>query len=142
MPRRIVIDAGPLLALFDRDDGYHDQAIEFIKGYAGELITNLAVVTEVAYLLDFSVQAQSDFVRWVGSGALSVMGMGNADWARVADLLVKYRDLPMSFTDASLVATCERLEIKEVATVDRDFDIYRYRGRTGFQNVFLKKTSL
>ena len=136
MPRRVVIDSGPLLALFDRDDRYHGQAVEFIKGFRGVAVTNLAVVTEVAYLLDFSVQAQSSFLRWVGDGAVELAALWAADCLRIAELLVKYRALPMSFTDASLVALCERLEIREVATIDQDFDIYRYRGRSAFRNVF------
>jgi hypothetical protein len=34
------------------------------------------------------------------------------------------------------VTLCERLAIRYVASVDRDFTIYRYRGRTKFVNVF------
>ena len=50
--------------------------------------------------------------------------------------LEKYADLPMDFTDAVVVALCERLGTNHVASVDRDFTIYRYKGRTKFVNVF------
>ena len=30
MPR-IVVDSGPLIALFDRSDQYHQQAVQFIR---------------------------------------------------------------------------------------------------------------
>jgi predicted nucleic acid-binding protein len=43
----------------------------------------------------------------------------------------------MDFTDAVVVALCERFGIHHVASVDRDFAIFRYKGRTKFINVFL-----
>ena len=36
----------------------------------------------------------------------------------------RYAHVPMDFTDALLVAICERLNIKDVASVDKDFTIY------------------
>ena len=42
----------------------------------------------------------------------------------------------MDFTDAVVVALCEQLGIIHVASVDRDFTIYRCKGRTRFVNVF------
>jgi len=50
----------------------------------------------------------------------------------------KYRDLPADFADASLMALCERRKIKEVASVDSDFSIYRARERYPFRNLFLE----
>ena len=42
----------------------------------------------------------------------------------------------MDFADASLVAVCERLGIREVATLDSDFHGYRLDGKNAFVNVF------
>ena len=41
------------------------------------------------------------------------------DWLRIAELVAKYRDLPLGTADASVVAAAERLGITEVATLDR-----------------------
>lgn len=38
---------------------------------------------------------------------------------RIAELVARYRDLPLGTIDASVVATAERLGITEIATVDR-----------------------
>ena len=62
----------------------------------------------------------------------------NTDFDRVIELIEKYADLPMDFTDGLLVAICERLEVKHVATVDDDFTIYRYKGRGRFVNLFFE----
>ncbi len=66
--KRILIDSGPLIALFDRDDKYHSASIEFIKTNRAELITTLASITEVLYLLDFNRNAQIDFLCWINAG--------------------------------------------------------------------------
>jgi len=136
MPEKVVVDSGPLVALFDKDDDYHEQALRFIEQFRGILISNLAVVTEVAYLLDFSRDAQTDFLQWVADGAVSLEEVNTEDFERILQLTKKYSDLPMDFADVSLVAICERLTIRKVASVDRDFSIYRYRNRYTFHNVF------
>lgn len=45
--------------------------------------------------------------------------MAVADWLRIAELVARYRDLPLGTVDASVVTTAERLGITEIATVDR-----------------------
>jgi len=47
-------------------------------------------------------------------------------------LMEKYRDVPMSLADATLVAVAEQLELSRVFTLDPDFRIYRYRTRGHF----------
>ena len=76
-------------------------------------------------------------MRWVGHGGVSIVELNADDIALVADIVEKYADLPADFTDASLVVACERLGIRDVASVDRDFEVYRYRKRGRFRNVFL-----
>jgi uncharacterized protein len=133
----IVVDSGPLIALFDGSDGYHRQAVAFVKGVSGPLVTNLPVVTEVVYVLDFSPQAQRDFLFWAEQ-ALSLDTETRADFPRIRALLDKYADLPADFADASLIALCERLGTTTVASVDSDFTIYRSRGRQPFRNLFFE----
>lgn len=137
MPKRVVIDSGPLIALFDRDDNYHEKALEFIKKFNGELISNYAVITEVSHLLDFSVAVQIDFLQWIFDGGITIADIAADDLLRIIELTEKYSDLPMDFTDASLVVLCERMKIREVASIDRDFGIYRTHEKKAFNNVFL-----
>jgi predicted nucleic acid-binding protein len=42
-----------------------------------------------------------------------------ADWLRIAELVVAYRELPLGSVDASIVAACERLGTHTIATLDR-----------------------
>ncbi len=137
MPGRVVIDSGPCIALFNRDDEYHEWSLEFLRSTPAELVSSLAVVTEVMYVLDFSLEAQQDFLTWVRAGAMTLVEPRDEDFDRVKQLMEKYADLPMDFTDAMLVAICERLEIRDVASVDEDFSVYRFKARSRFRNVFL-----
>ncbi len=133
--KNIVVDSGPLIALFDGSDRYHDQAVKFIKGLIGPAVTNLPVITEVVYMLDFSDGAQRDFLCWA-ERALEIDQNTVADMPRIVSLMRKYGDLPADFADASLVALCERLNTTLVASVDKDFTIYRNQAKQAFENLF------
>jgi predicted nucleic acid-binding protein len=135
----IIVDAGPLIALFDRDDRYHRRAVAFIRNCGAGLITNLPALTEAAFLLRFSSAAQRDLLWWAHK-SLDIDQGTAADLPRIIALLEKYGDLPADFADASLVALAERLEVSQVASVDRDFAIYRLSGKRRFENVFLNRT--
>ena len=133
--QNIVVDSGVFIALFDRSDRYHQQAKTFIRNVRGKLHTNLPVITEVVHMLDFSQQAQQDFLLWVNQ-SIHIDGNTVADWTRILALLEKYSDLPADFADASLIGLCERLNTLTIASVDSDFTIYRDYARNHFNNVF------
>nr|VFJ86493.1 MAG: hypothetical protein BECKLFY1418B_GA0070995_100357 [Candidatus Kentron sp. LFY]VFK13744.1 MAG: hypothetical protein BECKLFY1418C_GA0070996_100431 [Candidatus Kentron sp. LFY] len=136
----IVVDSGPLIALFDGSDRFHERAVAFVRDLRGHLVTNLPVMTEVVYMLDFSHQAQRDFLYWAEQ-ALTIDRETPGDLPRIRALLNKYRDLPADFADASLVALCERMRVMDVASVDSDFSIYRARERHYFRNLFFEAES-
>lgn len=133
--QNIVIDSGPLIALFDKSDRHHQQAKQFMQRVTGRLHTNLAVVTEVVHMLDFSQQAQQDFLLWVQKST-QIDEATVSGWPRILGLLEKYSDLPADFADASLIVLCERLNTRLVASVDSDFTIYRDYARNHFTNLF------
>ena len=130
--KKILMDSGPLIALFDSDDNYHQASVEFIKSNQCELITTIASITETLHLLDFNRQAQIDFIGWVSAGAVSIESITTSDLHKIQELTIKYADLPMDFADACLVFLGDKLKINEIATIDRDFDIYRLKGKKSF----------
>ena len=139
MQNEALIDSGPLMALFDRDDKYHKSSIEFIKEYRGKLISTTAVMTEVCYLLDFSVKVQIDFLTWVKNGGIQLSELKQADLNRIIQLTQKYSDLPMDFADSTLVAIGERLNVSQIATIESDFYVYRFHQKHAFENIFLNR---
>ena len=134
---KILIDSGPLIALFDRSDKYHSASIAFIKKNKSELITTIASITETLHLLDFSRDAQIDFLGWINAGAVTIKNITSDDFSRIKELTAKYSDLPMDFADACLVLLGEKLNVGSIATIDRDFDIYRLNGKKTF-TTFIK----
>ena len=131
--KKILIDSGPLIALFDASDKYHHEAVNFIKTNKCPLVTTLASITEALHLLDFNRNAQIDFLGWVHRGAVEIHNIENNDFKRLKELTEKYRDLPMDFADSCLVYIAEKLKLNTIATIDRDFSIYRIQGRRKFQ---------
>ncbi len=130
--KKILIDSGPLIALFDASDKYHNKAVHFIKSNKYPLVTTIASITETLHLLDFNRNAQIDFIKWIHQGAVEIHNIENDDFGRIKDLTEKYRDLPMDFADSCLVYLAEKLSLNTIATVDRDFSIYRIKGRRKF----------
>jgi predicted nucleic acid-binding protein len=130
-----IVDAGPLIALFDRDDGHHRRAVEFVRTCRSRLVTNVPVLTEAAFLLRFSVKAQCDLLSWAHR-SLQIDQATATDLPRITTLLEKYADMPADFADVSLIALAERRNLAQVASVDRDFTIYRAFGNRSLINVF------
>ncbi len=133
--KKILIDSGPLIALFDSSDKYHQEAVDFIKTNKYPLATTLASITETLHLLDFNRNAQIDFLEWIHRGAVEIHNIENSDFKRIRELTEKYRDLPMDFADSCLVYLAEKLNLNTIATIDRDFTIYRIQGRRKFKIV-------
>jgi len=91
------------------------------------------VLTEVTYLLDFALRAQTTFLSFVAAGGVEVVDLTATELGRAATLMTKYHELPMDFADASLVVLAERLATRSVFTLDhRDFSVYRL-GRESFR---------
>ncbi len=79
------------------------------------------VVSEVSYLIESRLgwQAEVRFLGDLASGAFVLEAPAAADWIRIAELVARYRDLPLGTVDASVIACAERLGLTAVATTDR-----------------------
>ncbi len=92
----------------------------------------------MSYLLGtrVGVDAEVRFIGDLAAGNLIPEPVAAADWLRIAELVARYRDLPLGTVDASVVAAAERLGIGDVATLDRrHFDVVRPANRTGTFNL-------
>jgi hypothetical protein len=137
--KSILVDAGPLIALFDSSDAHYASVRDLIRDVPAQLITTWPVVTEVSHMLDFDVRAQLDFLRWVSAGGVTLYEIDGAALERMIELTSTYQDRPMDLADASLVIAAERLKLYEVISIDRDFDIYRTADRKHIRNVYLER---
>ena len=133
--RSVLIDSGPLIALFDKSDRYHEVVVEFLKTFRGELVSSLAVITEVSHLLDFNLNVRLDFLEWIARGAISLPIIERKELDEIVAMMQKYTDVPMDFADATLVYLAQREGIEEILSIDSDFDIYRTLKQLFLRNV-------
>ncbi len=131
-----LIDAGPIIALFNKNDRYHKKIKNFLKNYNGILTTTWPVVTEISHMLDFNVQTQIDFLTWIQLGGVNLEAIENENIGRIIELSTKYSDVPMDLADASLVVLSEKLNIKKIITIDSDYYVYRTIKKEMIENIF------
>lgn len=133
--QKTIIDSGPLIALFDRSDKYHKLVLDFIKSYQGKLITSWAVITEVSHILDFNLQVQIDFLKWCEMGGIEVYTISQDEISNIRVMMEKYSDIPMDLADATLMYIANKENIKNIVSIDSDFDIYRTLKKQSLNNL-------
>ncbi|HON80021.1 MAG TPA: PIN domain-containing protein [Spirochaetota bacterium] len=136
--KNTLVDAGPLIALFDKDDRYHAAVKSFLKEYKGDLITSWPVITEVTQMLSFSTEVQIDFLEWLNRDALNIVNIESIHLTRIIELTKKYSDMPMDLADSSLIVIAEMKGLKNIATIDSDYYIYRARSKKYLNNILEK----
>lgn len=130
----VLLDTGPLVALFKRNDTHHARAVAWFKGHRGPLLTTQAVITEAWHLV--SEPARLPLARFV-TAACEVHDFNTQGQARIVATLERYADLPMDYADATLVVLGEMLRVASIATIDvNDFSAYRQANGKALKLVF------
>ena len=125
---KVLVDSGPLLALFNAGDKWHAQVLKWLRqNEAAQLITTWPVLTEVCALLARRVgnPAALDFLRWVHRGGAAVDEPAAHSLTDLLAISERFADLPLDLADASIAEAAARLRTRQVLTIDADFDIYR-----------------
>jgi len=130
----ILLDTGPLVALFDKSDNYHAACHAALKTLSLPLVTTTPVLTEALYLLNFSWNIQDDLFGFISADGVHLHDLNSGMLKACRELMGKYHDLPMDFADASLVALAEAEDITTIFTLDhKDFRIYRTKKNKPFK---------
>ena len=132
----VLIDTGLMVAFYDVSDRHHTSVVEFFSGCTAQLVTTLGCVTEVMWLLAPNWRVQNTFLTHLFKGIYDCEPLLPNDFLRIAELNAQYADLPGDFSDLALVSISERRDIAEIATLDKDFDIYRRYRKHAFKRVF------
>ncbi len=135
----IIADSVFRVAILDDRDSFHLLlALQVAEKIEEPLITTIPVITEVCYLLqnrrgqNFAIA----FLRSHRRGAFKLFDMDEGDLVRCEELMTQYADLPMDFTDASLVVLAEHIGHGRIVSTDlRDFNAYRWKNRHPFSNL-------
>ncbi len=124
----ILVDTGPLVALFDPADGSHERCVSILQSIEEPLGTTIPVLTEAFHILSPSSLGAQRMMDFISEGGLIVWYLNDEVMTRAFELMLQYADRPMDFADASLVVTAENERLRKVFTIDRnDFAAYRVK---------------
>ncbi|WP_433757170.1 type II toxin-antitoxin system VapC family toxin [Nocardia sp. CA-135398] len=117
----IVCDTGPLVAVLNENDSDHQRCLDLLETHPGPLLVPGPVLAEVCYFLETRVgpTAEARFLESIANNEIELIDLTRTDLFRMAELVRKYADFPLGAVDAAVLAVAERLEVKEVATLDR-----------------------
>jgi len=127
-----LLDTGVIVALLDRDERYHSTCVDVLSDIGGTLATCEAVVAEACHLLRRMPGGPEAVVRNVANGVFRIPVRLADRAAAIEKLLRKYRDVPIDLADACLVELANAVDSGRILTLDRDFEIYRWRSRRRF----------
>ena len=124
----ILVDTGPLVALFDPQEEEHSRCREVLQDLTEPLATSLATLTEAFHILGPNSIGSDRLREFVLQDGLQVLPLERPALERAFELMEQYRDHPMDLADATLIALAEAIPTRKVFTLDRsDFSTYRLR---------------
>jgi predicted nucleic acid-binding protein len=124
---RVLLDAGPLVALLAPDDAWHERCVQQLHELAPPFLSTWPVLVEAAWLLRSHPDAVQQMFVWMTTGTIALPPLGDEAAPWIAAFLRKYRKLQPQLADASLVYLAEREDIDTIFTLDRrDFEVYRF----------------
>ena len=124
----ILVDTGPLVALFDPRDKQHNPCRGTLKEIREPILTTTPVLTEAFHMLGPASLGSDPLREFVEDDGLFVWFLDRTWLTRAFELMELYADHPMDLADASLIVAAEALGTRKVFTIDRnDFETYRVR---------------
>lgn len=125
----LVLDSSGLIAAMVRTDPDHAAAATVVEDHTGPLLLPAAILGEATYMVE----------RRGGAAALDVLlvdlevgaftlDCGEGDLPRIRELVRRYRDLPLGFADAAVVACAERHRAPVLTFDRRDFSVVAGEG--------------
>jgi len=125
MKLNVILDTGPLVALVDKSDRFHNWSIEIWETINLPLFTCESVISEACFLLQKTYGGKEAVISLVKAGVIQVYFVFIEEVEAVGNLMQKYKSVPMSFADACLVRMNELILGNSLLTLDSDFRIFR-----------------
>ena len=124
----ILTDTGPLIALLDKRDSYHQICAGMLYALPPEpMLTTWPCLTEAMHILGSIGGYRYQSVLWklLKDGNLQLHDLTSSEINEMNRLMKKYQDTPMDLADASLVALAKSMKFRQIFTIDSDFLVYR-----------------
>lgn len=134
----ILIDAGPLIALFAADDRHHEHYRDLVLESGSRwqrFITTWPCIVEASYLL--ATTHRLEMLTFVQQGGVQVFPFDVSHLKPMTGWMRRYSEpgkREMDLADASLYWLATQIGVTEIMTVDRkDFERYRLPDGQAFQ---------
>ena len=126
MRPRALIDTGPIVAIFNQRDSFHQECVEQMQSLRAPLLTCWPVLTEAAWLLRKRPDCVAKLLRAFELGVFELLELGSDSVQPIGAILKRYEDIEPQIADAAVVHLARRERIDVIFTLDRrDFSIYR-----------------
>lgn len=135
---RVLVDSGPLIALFNGADRWHAPVLQWLQAHPqARLISTWPVATEVCALPARRIanEAALAFLRGAQRGGLAFDRPEDGRLPEVLRISERFADLPLDLADASLAEAAARLKIRQILSIDADFDVYRNKAGRPLANL-------
>ena len=134
MAASVLADTGAILAILDRDDGWHRRCVDALECIPLPFLTSEAVLTELFHLTGDSSNEVERAWKFVRSGSLILTPITVADLPSLHALMSRYADRPMDFRGATLIHLAQRESLLLSLTIDQDdFETHRIGGPRRFR---------
>jgi predicted nucleic acid-binding protein len=127
--RNVLVDAGPLAALINPRDQWHDWARAQLEEIIPPLLTCEAALSEAYFLAERAKQGAGGISDFIHRDVVRLDLVLKDHFGYVAALMDRYANVPMSLADGCLVLMSELVADCVVFTLDGDFRIYRRNRR-------------
>jgi uncharacterized protein len=131
---RVLVDAGPLVALLSARDAAHVACTAAVGSLAKPLISSWAVLAEAAWLLRNTHGGLTALLRLVSENVVACPALDDqaANW--IAERVVRYADLKPQLADLTLLHLADREQIATIFTLDRrDFLVFKTAANESFR---------
>ena len=120
MTDAVLIDTGPLIALYNQRDPQHEACREQMDSIPfGKAYTCWPVITQAAYMLRKHRKHRDDLLGAIVAGDLVIQRLRELDMAPVQEVFSKYHDQEIDLADACLLHLADREDIDSILTLDR-----------------------
>ncbi len=123
----VLVDAGPLIALYDANDPMHTACLEQAKLLpVGKAFTCWPVLTEASYRLRRYPTDRAKLLSAVRDGIYGLLPLHASDLDGIRAVFGTFHDQDVDLADAALVHLANRESMTRVFTLDRrHFGVYR-----------------
>lgn len=120
----MIVDTTVTFAVFDSRAPRHAEALDLARNHDGPIYIPQPVIAEASYFCrKLGVHMELALIQNLVEGIFIPVAVEEFQWQRIGELVANYHDLPLSSTDASIVAIAERLGVTKIGTFDQDFAV-------------------